>query len=108
MVKPEQAAPVTGTIILYLEDYWSCVGGLSAVNTVGTQLRDLINKHGTGPMAVGGLNIWTPPRKAIGIPRVSTRFSLRVENEQDDAGRDGRTRLSRSILRRERGQGNFM
>ena len=23
--------------------YWSCAGGLSAVNAIGTQLRDLIN-----------------------------------------------------------------
>ena len=26
-----------------LEDYWSCAGGLSAVNVIGTQLRDPIN-----------------------------------------------------------------
>ena len=33
----------------YLEDYWPCAGGLSAVNTIGMQLRDLINL-GTDPM----------------------------------------------------------
>ena len=33
------AAPVTG----YLEGYWPCTGRLSAVNAIGTQLRDLIN-----------------------------------------------------------------
>ena len=27
----------------YLEDYWPCAGGLSAVNAIGTQLRDPIN-----------------------------------------------------------------
>ena len=27
----------------YLEAYWPCDGGLSAVNAIGTQLRDLIN-----------------------------------------------------------------
>ena len=27
----------------YLEVYWSCAGGLSAVNAIGTQLRDPIN-----------------------------------------------------------------
>ena len=27
----------------YLEVYWPCVGGLSAVNAIGTQLRDTIN-----------------------------------------------------------------
>ena len=24
----------------YLEDYWPCAGGLSAVNVIGTHLRD--------------------------------------------------------------------
>ena len=27
----------------YLKDYWPCVGGLSAVNAIDTQLRDPIN-----------------------------------------------------------------
>ena len=27
----------------YLEDYWPCAGRLSAVNVIGTQLRDPIN-----------------------------------------------------------------
>ena len=27
----------------YLEDYWPCANGLSAVNAIGTQLRDPIN-----------------------------------------------------------------
>ena len=40
MVKPEKAAPITRST---LEDYWPCAGGLSAVNTIGTQLRDLIS-----------------------------------------------------------------
>ena len=61
MVVPEKAAPVTGTT------YWSCAGGLSAMNVIGTQLRDLM-KLGTDPMAVGGINKWTPPRKSGGIP----------------------------------------
>ena len=40
MLMPEEAeAPFTN----YLEDYWPCAGGLSAVNAIGTQLRDLIN-----------------------------------------------------------------
>ena len=40
----------------YLEDYyWSYAGGLSAVNAIGTQLRDPINS-GLDPMAYGGLN----------------------------------------------------
>ena len=39
--------------------------------------------------------MWTPSRKAGGIPRVRTRLSLSVENEQADAERDGRTCLAR-------------
>ena len=46
-------------------------------------------------MAYDGINLWTPSRKAGGIPRVSTRSSLRMENERGDAGRDGRTCLAR-------------
>ena len=42
-----------------------------------------------------------------GIPRVSTSFRLNVENEQADAGRDGRTRLARQIFRREWEQENI-
>ena len=36
---PAKAAPVCN----YLEVYWPCAGGLSAVNAIGTQLRDPIN-----------------------------------------------------------------
>ena len=53
MVVPEKAAPVTRTTLRP-----SCVpyaGGLSAVNDIGTQLRDLI-KLVTYPLAVGGIN----------------------------------------------------
>ena len=46
-------------------------------------------------MSVDGMNKWTPWQKAGGTPGVSTRFNLSVENEQADAGRDGRTRLAR-------------
>ena len=63
------------------------------MNAIGTQLRDLI-ELGLDPMADDGINIWTPPRESGGIPRVSTRFSLSVENDQVDAGRDGRTHLA--------------
>ena len=53
------------------------------------------DKLGTDPMAVGGINERMPPWKTGGIPCVSTRFSLSVENKQVDARRDGRTRLAR-------------
>ena len=46
-------------------------------------------------MAVDGINKWTPPRKSGGISRIRTRLNLSVENEQADAGLDGRTRLAR-------------
>ena len=50
-VIPEKVASVTGSTY---EDYWLCAGGLSAVNAIGRQLRDLI-KLGTDPMAYGGI-----------------------------------------------------
>ena len=45
-------------------------------------------------MEVGGINKWTPPRRAGVIPWVSTRFSLSVENEAGSRG-TGRSNLSR-------------
>ena len=46
-------------------------------------------------MADGDINKWMQPRKSGGIPLESIRFSLSMENEQADAGRDCRTRLAR-------------
>ena len=46
-------------------------------------------------MAYDGIDKWASPRKSGGLPQVSTRFSLSVENELADAGRDGRTRYAR-------------
>ena len=57
----------------YLEDYWPCADGLSAVNVVGTQVARP-DRLGTDPMAYGGINKWTSPRKSGGISLVSTRF----------------------------------
>ena len=31
----------------YLDDYWPCAGGLSAVNTIDTRSRDLMNSGPT-------------------------------------------------------------
>ena len=89
----------------YLEDYWPCADGLAAVNAVGTQLRGPINSALARRRMTVEINKWTPPRTSGGIPYVSTRFSLSVENEQGGAGQAGGTRLASSILRRERGQG---
>ena len=47
---PAKAASVRN----YLEVYWPCAGGLSAVNAIGTRLRDPNDKLGTDPMAHGG------------------------------------------------------
>ena len=60
-------------------------------------------------MAYGGINKWMPSWKSGGIPRVSARFSLSVENEQADAGRHGRTRLARPSFqaRAETGEYSF-
>ena len=44
-------------------------------------------------------------RRKENNPRVSTRFSLSVENEQADAGQDGRTCLARSKSQTRTGAG---
>ena len=61
----------------YLEDYWPCAGGLSAVKTMGTQLRGPINSR----LAHWRMAVWRnkrmPPRKLRGVLQLSsTRFSL--------------------------------
>ena len=48
-------------------------------------------------------SVYTTTRKAGRIPRVSTRFSLSVENEQADAGRDVRTCLATPSSQARRG-----
>ena len=42
-----------------------------------------------------GKNIWMPPWTSGAIPRVSTRFSLSVENEQAETRRDGQICLAK-------------
>ena len=46
-------------------------------------------------MCGAGKNIWTPPRNSGGIPRVSTRFSVSIENEQAATRRDSQTCLAK-------------
>ena len=48
----------------YLEVYWPCAGGLSAVNAIGTQLRDPINL-GLNPYSQ---NNWNLSPACIPIP----------------------------------------
>ena len=57
------------------------------------------------------MNKWTLLRKSGGIPWVSTRFSLSVENDESRLTQDGTTEpvSQDQILRRERGQqGKFI
>ena len=56
-------------------------------------------------MAYVGLNEWTLSRKSGGIPSVSTRFSLSMDNEQADVGRDSWTRLARPTSQARMGTG---
>ena len=51
----------------YLEVYWSCASGLSAVNVIGMQLRDTINSGLTRWRMAVLINKWTPPRNSGGI-----------------------------------------
>ena len=60
----------------YLEVYWPCAGGLSAVNAIGTQLRDPINSE-------------------LGNPVSKHQIQPEYGDEQASAGRDCRTRLAR-------------
>ena len=41
-------------------------------------------------------NIWTPPWTSGRTPRVSTRFSVGIENEQADTRRDSQTCLAKT------------
>ena len=86
----------------YLEDYWPCAGGLSAVNAIGTQLRDPINSGLTRWRMAVTINEWAPPRKAGGT---STEFSMSNESRQAGAGRDGRTRLAKPNSQARKGTG---
>ena len=91
----------------YLEVYWPCAGGLSAVNAIDTQLRDPINS-GLTQWRLAVSNIITDAAAEIGRnPYVSTRFSLSMEISK--LTRDGTAEpVSRDqILRHERGQGNI-
>ena len=58
-----KAAPVWN----YLKVFWPCAGGLSAVNAIGTQLRDPTNSGLTRWRMAVSINKWTPSRNAGGI-----------------------------------------
>ena len=78
-----------------LEIYWPHVDGLSAVNAIGTQLRDPKNSGLIGwRMAV--INEWMDAVAELGRNPVS-KHQIQPEHgdEQADAGRDCRTRPAR-------------
>ena len=54
-----------------------------------------------------GKNIWTPPRNSGGIPCVSTRPSVSIENEQADTRRDSQTYLAKSSSQARTGARKF-
>ena len=86
----------------YYEYYWPCAG-VSVVNAIGTQLRDPINYNTIIGTDGGGWWFKYMNGRRRGnreetrklAPDLAFRFSLSMENEQADAGRDGRTRLAR-------------
>ena len=90
----------------YLEVFWPCAGGLSAVNAIGTQLRDPINSGLTRWRMAVSINKWTPPRNSGGIPQVSTISSLNMKMSRLTPDGTAEPVSRDQILRRMRGQGN--
>ena len=89
----------------YLEVYWPCVGGLSVVNAIGTQLRDPINSGLTRwRMAVSQMDAAAElGRNPVSKHQVQSEY----EDEQADAGRDGWTRLARPNSQARTGTGEY-
>ena len=88
-----------------LEVYWTCAGGLSAVNAIGTLLRDPINAGLTRC-----LNKQKDAAAELGRNPVSKhQIQPDYGDEQADAGRDCRTRLARpySQARTRTGKSHF-
>ena len=83
--RPAKAALVRN----YLEMYWPCAGGLSAVNAIGTQLRDPINS-GLTRWRMAVLYKYMDAAAELGRNPVS-KHQIQPEygDEQADAGRDG-------------------
>ena len=75
----------------YPEVHWRCASGLSAVNAIVMQLRDDPINSGLSQCwrMVVLINKWDAVAEIGKNPVSSTRFSLSMENEQADAGRDG-------------------
>ena len=93
----------------YLEVYWPCGGGLSAVNAIGTQLRNPINS-GLTQWRLAVFNIIMDAAAEIGRnPVCKHQIQPEYGLEMSGLTRDGTAEpVSRDqILRRERGQGNI-
>ena len=92
----------------YLEVYWPCAGGLSAVNAIGTHLRDPINSGLTRRRTMAIINEKMDAAAELGRNPVSTRFSL-MSMKMGRLTRDGTAEpVSRDqILRHARGQGDI-
>ena len=94
----------------YLEVYWPCVGGLSAVNAINKKLRHPINSGLTRwHMAVYKYK-WTPPRNSgVILYQVVSKHQIQPEygDEQANAGRNCRTRLARPNSQARTRTGNF-
>ena len=79
----------------YLEVYWPCAGGLSAVNAIGTHLRDPIDS-GLTRWRMAVLNKQMDVTAELGRNPVSKhQIQPGYGDEQADAGRDCRTCLAR-------------
>ena len=74
------------------------------MNALGTQLGDPINSGVTRCRMVVQINIWTPPRNAEGIQKVSTRFSLSMEMNRLTQDETAETVSRDQIPRCEQGQ----
>ena len=89
------------------EVYRPCVGGLSAVNAIGTQLRDPINS-GLTQWRLAVLNITMDAAAEIGRnPVCKHEIQPEYGDEQADAGRDCRTRLARPNSQARTRTGNY-
>ena len=91
----------------YFKVYWPCSGGLSAVNAIGTQLRDPINS-GLARWRMVVLNKLMDAAAELGRNIVS-KHQIQPEygDEQADAGRDCRTRLARPNFQARTGTGKY-
>ena len=85
----------TALVRNYLEVFWPYAGELSAVNTIGTQLRDPMNS-GLTRWRMAVLNKNMDATAELGRNPVSKhKIQPECGDKQADAGRDGRTRLAR-------------